>query len=221
MPTRPIPPSNGNFDLARAIRGVRNGDRREFAALAERYYPRVREIVQRQLRLDFRRKHAWMQAAFSTGDVVQNVFLRVLDNLKDVRSTEEEAFLGYLAAAVKHNLLDALRHHRAERRDVRRDKKSESAELEAMAKAAPDRSPSVDAALREYVGALETVLESLSEKQRAIWEMRTRGACSWADIAAAHGYSSADVARQAFNDIRARIAVGLRRRGVTATRVGL
>lgn len=219
MPTRSPAPAD-DFDLPAAIAAVRAGDRTALGELAERYYPRVRGMVQKSLRLDFRRNHSWIQSAFSTGDVVQGVFLRVLASLKDVRCTEEGAFLGYLARTVEHHLLDALRHHQAGRRDARRDKKSDSAELEALAKAAPDRTPSYDAALREHSDAVGSVLESLSGRQRAVWTLRLEEGLPFAEVAERLGYASADVARQAFNDVKANVLVGLRRRGITATRIG-
>ena len=190
---RPSRPAE-DFDLPGTLRAVRAGDEALLAKLANRYYPRVKSLVHRRLRHDFRRNHSWIQSAFSTGDVVQNVFLRVLASLDNVRCTEESAFLNYLAAMVENHLLDALRHHQADRRDARRDKNSDSAMLEALAKAAPGLSPSHDASMREQVDALRSILQSLTGKQQEVWKLRVQRHRSFAEIADQLGYASADVA---------------------------
>lgn len=186
--------------------------------IAERYYARVRGLVQNRLRLDFRRSHGWMSSAFSTGDVVQGVFLRVLGSVKNVQSTTEEAFIGYLATAVENQILDTMRHHQAGIRDARLAKKSESAELEALSKAAPDATPSHDAAQREQFDALRSVVRTLTTKQRRVWELRSLDHLPFAEIAEELGYASADVARQAYNETKARVLVAMRRRGFGRTR---
>ncbi|MCA8976936.1 MAG: sigma-70 family RNA polymerase sigma factor [Planctomycetes bacterium] len=219
MSTCPTKPED-RYDLAGALAAVRGGDTVKLAEIAERYYPRVRRMVQRSLRNDFRRSHSWIQLNFSTGDVVQNVFLRVLPTLSGVRCTEEPAFLRFLATAVENHLLDTLRHHQAGRRDARRDAKSESAILEAMTKPAPDNTPSYDASFHEHERALRAVVRALSDRERLVWRLRAQDELAWAEVAEQMNYASADVARQAFNDTKAKILIALRRRGFAATRTG-
>ena len=72
--------------------------------------------------------------------------------------------------------------------------------------------------MREQVDALRSILQSLTGKQQEVWKLRVQRHRSFAEIADQLGYASADVARQSFNDVKASVLVGLRRRGFTATR---
>lgn len=206
----------GDFDLASAIAAIRAGDRSKLAEVMERYYPRVRLMVQSRLRMDFRRSNDWMLSAFSTSDVVQSVFLRVLSGAAELRASDEASLLAYLATVVHNQLLDVLRHHQADKRDARRDKKTESAVLEALSKPAPLETPPQHIAAREHIETLRSVLESQPKKQQLLWEMRAEDQLAFAEIAQRLGYASADAARMAFHDLRAKLLVALRQRGFTA-----
>ena len=201
------------LDLAAELQKVRDGDRDMLAAMVQRYYPRLRRMVHRRLELDFRRSNNWMSSAFSTSDIVQNVFLRVLSTMCEMRATDEASLLSYLAAVVHNHLLDALRYHRADKRDARRDAKSSSAVLEAIHKPDPDPQPSVAAARHEHEIALREVLSTVSNKQRELWELRAEDHRPFAEIAKRLGYASDAAARMAFHDLKARLLVSLKRRG--------
>jgi hypothetical protein len=46
-----------------------------------RCYPKVRAIVHNQLEHDFRKHHRWILPLFSTGDIVQEVFVGVVNGI--------------------------------------------------------------------------------------------------------------------------------------------
>ncbi|MEM6675277.1 MAG: hypothetical protein AAF726_20685, partial [Planctomycetota bacterium] len=63
------------------LRAARGGDADALDRLFRRYYPRVEELVHVGLVRDLRRGRPWLLARFSTGDIVQDVFRRLLQDL--------------------------------------------------------------------------------------------------------------------------------------------
>ena len=172
-------------------------------ALVERYQPRLRSMVHRELEQDFRRSHRWMLPVFSTRDVVQDVFVGLMHSLdaEEAEFPNEAAFLAYLATMVRHRLLDAVRFHEAKRRDARRratpdtdDESGESGPIER-----PDESgvvPDVAAQLAEHAALLREVLDALPERHRVLVQMRVVDGATFGEIATALGYASQETARQ-------------------------
>lgn len=185
-----------------------------------RVYPPVRELVHGQLQHDFRKHHRWILPLFSTGDIVQEVFLGVLDQggLDGFRGANEAELIQYLGAVVRHRLVDAMRYHEASRRDARRRAESGDDERTAAVAAAPaaDPTPSLAAELGEQLAAYRAVLDRMPDKARQILTLRLEGEESFAHIAELCGLPTADAARQAFRSAKARLLVRLQARGVHA-----
>ncbi len=208
-------PSSTNplTDLARR---AAQGDAGARAALLEAAYPRVRAMVHRELELDFRRNHRWILPLFSTGDIVHNVFEGVLASLDSCASEDDAALLRFLAALVKHRLIDAVRHHEAERRDPRRAQGLETAGGGLVAAVGDDPTPSMHAALGEQVRIFQEVLDSFPARERALLEMRLVEDKPWDEVATALGWPSGNAALKAFRGAKARLLIRLRARGIEA-----
>jgi RNA polymerase sigma factor (sigma-70 family) len=210
------------FDLPRNLAAVKAGDQEARAVLFDRFYGPVREIVHRQLQHDFRKNHRWILPLFSTGDIVQEVFLGVvhhqLDGFVGTDGTDEEAFVQYLTAIVKHRLVDAMRYHEASRRDVRRrveQPTQDTTRAGAMGDAAAgDVTPSIAASIGEQLGVYNEVMDEMPQKQRRLLELRMEKEESFATIADVLGIASADAARQSFRLAKAKLLVRLRARGM-------
>lgn len=207
------------FDLPRALTLIQTGDQEVIAALVERYYPRVQRMVHRQLDTDFRRKHRWIMGAFSTGDITHEVFLHVLKGLRDVRCRDEAAFVSFLSTLVQRRLIDALRHHEAGPRDVRRATKS-ATEGTTVELPTRDPAPSHEATLREQHQILRRILTGFPRKHQLLLRLRLEERLGYADVARELGYASADAARKTFYKIHARLLVRLRAAGVAWTSHG-
>ena len=191
------------------------GDLAARDALCTRFYPRVRDMVHRQLHQDFRRHHRWILPLFSTGDIVQEVFLGVVNQpLDGFQGDSEEAFVQYLGAVCRHRLLDALRYHEAARRDVRRRHESVNRPTAGFTPVADDPTPSLAASLEEQVDAYEEVLQGLSASQRQVLRLRLEDEEPFARIAEIMGNASDDAARQAFRAAKSLLLVRLRARGL-------
>jgi RNA polymerase sigma factor (sigma-70 family) len=201
------------MDWKQKLAVAAGGDRAAREALAAEFYPRVRELVHKELQHDFRKHHRWIVPLFSTGDVVHEVFLGVLQGLEEFEGDDEQAFARYLGTLVHHRLIDAVRHHEAARRDARTDQDLETGQLDVAARAA-DPSPSLAASLNEQIGAYRQALAEFPERERLLLDLRLAGEETWAEIARRLGYPSEDAARKAFGATQARLLVKLRARGV-------
>lgn len=206
-----------SMDLERLQADACAGDPEARAELIRRFYPQVQQMVHRELDRDYRRQHRWILPLFSTGDIVQEVFTGVIQSLDSFVAEDEESFVRYLTTLVKHRLVDALRHHEAGRRDVRREVRADSpADTQAPGIALPgdDPTPSLAASLGEQLEAFRGVLDSFPERERALLELRLVEQESWAEVAQKLGFPTADAARKSFNQVQARMLVRLRARGV-------
>ncbi len=180
------------------------------AALIERLYPKVAHLVHDELARDFRRGHEWILPLFSTGDIVHDVLAKLCrDGLSALHDRSEGEAVRYLAKAVHHRLLDALRHHGADRRDARRHAGFEDADA---AHGGPSAETMAD--LHEQTRVVQDVLAALPTRQRNLLEGRLLEGASFPDLAERLGYASHDVARKLFHEAHARLLLTLRARGV-------
>lgn len=67
------------MNLVRTLELARAGDQDARNQILERFYPKVRELVHKKLEHDFRKNHRWILPLFSTGDIVQEVFVGVVN----------------------------------------------------------------------------------------------------------------------------------------------
>lgn len=208
------------MDLQRTLADAAAGDAAALHALTEALYPRVRELVHRELQHDFRRRHRWILPLFSTRDVVHDVFAAVLRGLGSARFDGEPALLRYLASAVQHRILDALRHHEAGRRDARRKADEPEGGLDALARSAGAPSPATEASLREQIALYRAALGELPERERLLLDLRLADETPFGELAGRLAYPSADAARKAFHVAQARLLVKLRALGLTAPEAG-
>ncbi len=203
-----------HMDLARILVAVQDGDQSAREELFQRFYPRVRNIVHQQLQHDFRKNHRWILPLFSTGDIVQEVFVGVLDQVDGFGGGSEDAFIQYLSAVAKNRLLDALRYHEAARRDVRRQAAQSPLESTAFAPSGEDPTPSLAASLGEQLSVFRDVMDEFPDKQRRLLQLRLEGEEPFNRIAEILEIPTADAARQAFRAAKARLLVRLQARGL-------
>ncbi len=190
------------------------GDANARDAVVRRFEPRVRDLVHRELHDDFRKRHRWMLALFSTRDVVQDVLVAVVSALETGDFPSEDAFTAYLATMVKNRLLDAVRHHEADKRDARRLVRDAEGEVAAAQPDARAKPPAFAAQLAEQAALLHEILDAFEPRRRTLLTMRLVDETTYPEIAHQLGYASAETARQAFVEAQALLLVKLRARGV-------
>ncbi|MEM7201318.1 MAG: sigma-70 family RNA polymerase sigma factor [Planctomycetota bacterium] len=192
--------------LARAPHDLAARDR-----LVARFYPTVQQMVHRRLDAERRKGKLGLAALFSTGDLVHDVFMRVLHGV-EVFEGDEQDFERYLAKAVTHRLLDAIRYHEAARRDGRRAAPDDTS----VEPASDETSPTEAATIKEEAEIVTEAMGALTVKDRRLLELRLRQRTTYRQIAEELGLPSEDAARKAICLAEARLLLALRARGVDA-----
>ncbi|MCA8952789.1 MAG: sigma-70 family RNA polymerase sigma factor [Planctomycetes bacterium] len=188
------------------MQAAQSGDRGALDQLCAACYPEVQVQVHNALRRDYRGRRPWLSTLFSTGDVVHDVFLGVVRDLDRFRGSSRLEFVGYLAKLTRNRLIDVIRFHEAGCRDERRVQ--HSADLSAEPNGPP---PEVIAMTAEEAARVNRVLDSFSERDRALLRGRLEDGDTFEQLARSLGYASADSARKMFHTLQARLLLRLRR----------
>ncbi len=189
-------------DFTQLIAASRDGQQAATNELFDRYYNLVRRCVHKGLDKELRPSRPWLGAMFSTGDVVQEVFLSVLRDLDTFAGDSEQQFISFLATVTKSRLVDAIRFHEAFRRDPRRVHRG--AEPDQIGSSKSD--PLEDAVSGEEVARFCSALSGLREREQLLLRRRLEDNEQFNDLADALGYPTGDAARKAFHVAQARLA---------------
>ncbi|MCA8958625.1 MAG: sigma-70 family RNA polymerase sigma factor [Planctomycetes bacterium] len=190
------------------------GDRDAQDEIIREFVPLVRSRVHALLERDFRRTHGWMLAAFSTGDVLQEVFVDVIRHLDRIEFRSVDKVVGYLATVALHKILGLVAHHTADRR--RAGARAEPEQGIDGLQTERELDPALAAGLLEEMTIFREVFRTLGDRQQILIERRLIDQAAFEQIADELGYASATSARMAYYDARARLALKLRGRGVGA-----
>lgn len=182
---------------------ARRMDRAAQHELCARFYPRVQRQVHRALSRDIRTGRPWLNARFSTADIVQDTFQGVIRDLDGFEGDSEAAFSAYLTMVVRNRILDAVRFHQADRRDGRLGRAELRDDIGSSDAADPGEVAAQGDTERAYLEALAT----LPEREQLLVRARFEGAATFEELAGALGYSSVTTARRAFARARSRIAL--------------
>jgi RNA polymerase sigma factor (sigma-70 family) len=193
------------------LRAAAEDDADARARLLSEIYPDVRDLVHRNLDRDFRRRHPWMLQMFSTGDIVQEVFLAVVKSRPETGAEDERQLRAWLAGQVQNRIIDRVRFHLAQRRSARQEEPLAS---RADAVAGRDQTPSLLATLDERARLVRQALAALDAQQRELWRLRVEEEREFAEIARQLGLDSDEAARSAFRRLQAKLALQLHRLGV-------
>ena len=103
-------------------------------------------------------------------DLVQQTFMEAHENIEELSKLEEAPLLGWLHSALKHNLLDAIRHQRTAKKDIAKNVRACNLEdsffrLEHLL-VANDTSPSQVLQRKEDISRMLAALQSLPANQR-------------------------------------------------------
>ncbi len=194
-------------DLPDLLEAARNGSEEALQEACTVLYPRVRGLVHRSLGAELRAR-PWLEALFSTSDLVQEVFIRVLRDLEQVRVEGDGALTAYLAMLTRNRIIDTIRFHEAARRDSRRVGRN-SGRIEAHPDAGDD--PAGQAMTLDEVRNIHAALASFSERDRALLRDRIEHGTPFQELSSTLGYASADSARKAFHAAQAKLLARLGR----------
>lgn len=206
------PMSTTSSDFPPILAAARSGDQVALDALCSMHYPTVERIAHRELRAEMGANAGNLVALFSTGDVVQDVFRKVLASLEGFVGTTEGEFVNYIAAAVRTRLLDLVRFHHA----VRRDRRRTTHQDEALAQRPDPNHPFRKLCAEEQVRIYFSILDDFDGRERALLVRRLDGDATFESLAEELDFPSKEAARKSFNRLHARLLIRLQRSGVTA-----
>ncbi|MFT7536729.1 MAG: RNA polymerase sigma factor (sigma-70 family) [Hyphomicrobiaceae bacterium] len=195
---------NAEPNFTETLGMARQGNQAALDRLFAQFYQLVQKRVHHQLATDFRQGRQWMASMLSTADVVQEVFLQVLQSMKGFQGGSEAEFTAYLTALTRNRILDSVRFHTALRRDRRR------VSLDVTEPSDPRPQGIEPLITRDELARYTKVLASFDERDRLLLRSRLEGGeqpPSFAELAEELGFPSTGATRQAYFRARARLVL--------------
>lgn len=197
MSVFPRPDSSGDSSgdsfgaFAALLQLAKQGDAAAAEQVLGRYRPYLRVVCSLRLpSLCLRREDA--------SDIVQHTLVDAARGMGDLRGATEPEFEAWIAKLLERNILQSLRRHTADKRDVRREtidwRLTDSAELIWHSLAADQSAPEESIFRGEAALQLAAALERLPDDQRTAVEMRYLGQHSLKAIADSMSKSTGAVA---------------------------
>lgn len=186
----------------------RAGDRAALQALLQRYYPRVACIVRVRM-------GAALRERTSEEDVVQEVFLRIVESIDSYERREDAEWIDWVARLVQNVLSNEARHHGAKKRVAAREvsmQASASGSGGSGFDVAGGSSVAGRAAQRELQELLEQCIGELAEDQREVVLLREYAGHDWRAVADKMGRVSAEACQELHRRARRELERRLARR---------
>jgi RNA polymerase sigma-70 factor (ECF subfamily) len=193
------------------IRKAQGGERTALGALFARYYPRVHRIVRARMGVVF-------MSLEDPEDIVQDTFIVAIEKFDGFEIRENAALINWLARLAEHQIQNAVKRHRALKRDHRREVvltwiHDNITTGKLAIEPAISQAGVVDAAMQsEEEGILEECLHALPEQQREVILLRMFAGGSWEWIANELERPTPAAARELFNRARLALAQAMRHR---------
>jgi len=183
------------------VRAAQKGDHHAMEELFRRYLPRVQQIV--AMRLGYRLKD------FATyEDLVQDVMVRVFENLEMFTEISEGTFRNWVAACVVNSVKSYFRDRNAKKRGAGRLRNFgsyQSEDLSSILFPAKDPTPSKIVLGKELLERIESALLELTEQQREAIILRRFCELSYAELAKTLDLKTETNARQTFHRAMTRL----------------
>lgn len=193
------------------IRKAQGGERTALGVLFARYYPRVHRIVRARMGAVF-------MSLEDPEDIVQDTFIVAIEKFDDFEIRENAALINWLARLAEHQIQNAVKHHRAMKRDHRREVvltwiHDNITTGELALEPAVSQAGVVDTVMQsEEAEILEECLHALPEQQREVILLRMFAGGSWEWIATELGRPTPAAARELFSRARLALAQAMRHR---------
>lgn len=193
---RPMPSSSSKSTSLELLTQVQDGDRQALDELCRRYLPHLEEWASGRLPINYR-------DLSDTGDIVQEVMIRVMSSLDGFEPRSEAALLWYLRRAIKNRITDEIR--RGNRRPFDRVEDIERV-------GGVDSTTPLDHLLgSDFAERYERAMGRLENSDQQILRARQKFDTDYDAIAARTNRPSAQAARMAVSRAQARLATELAR----------
>jgi len=215
----PSPDSSNDTDLTKSIELVQRaqgGDPVALDRLFERYYERVRRIVRLRMGRELRR-------SVDSGDILQETFQVAVRSFDSFQVRDEASLINWLSKLAERQVLSAAAHHRARKRDKRREvlisdvgsrDASKAGSSMPMDLAASTTGPLEHLSAAEQTEIVEDCIRGLEEEQRELIILRDYAGASWDTVARETGRPSEAAARMAHSRAVIELAKRIRARGL-------
>ena len=173
------------------IQRHREGDAQALQQLVERYYPRVRRIVGVRVRTH-------LLALTTIEDIVQDVFVRVIEGLESYELRDDARWIDWVARVAEREIYGQTRHHDTQKRSGRLVDLVRNAAGSAASRSLPADTTGVDskAESRELEDLVDQCLSSLPEAHREVVLLRDYAGDSWRSIAEKMGRPSPEACQE-------------------------
>jgi len=161
-------------------------------ALLKKYRPYLRIVAQKAMRQMFQQK-------FDASDAVQQTCLEAFDAIASFRGKTEDEFNAWLNTILQRNIINLMRSHTAQKRDVRRELpmqfRDSDVSLQWHMPTDTESGPESCMIRGEAALALAEAISNLTDGQRTAVQMRFLEGCKLAEIAAYMEITPPSVAR--------------------------
>lgn len=188
-------------DTLTLVRAFQSGDSHAQQALFQHYLPKVYAIARAKLGPKLREK-------LQSGDIVQEVFTRILKGLDSFEPRSEASFSHWVSRLVANEIADQRDFFSAKKRAQAQESHLDS-DTEYFEPVDPGPSPHAWCELRQEHLVLEKCLDRLSQKNRDIILMRDIAQMSFEEIGG-ETHISSDGARMAYGRAKAKLAEAVR-----------
>jgi RNA polymerase sigma-70 factor (subfamily 1) len=206
------------MDLTKSIELVQraqDGDAVALDRLFERYYERVRRIVRLRMGRELRR-------SVDSGDILQETFHVAVRAFDSFQVRDEASLINWLSKLAERQVLTAAAHHRAHKRDKRREvliseagsRDASRADSMPMDLAASTTGPLEHMSAAEQTEIVEECIRGLDEEQRELIILRDYAGAAWDSVARETGRPSEAAARMAHSRAVIELAKRIRARGL-------
>lgn len=160
---------------------IRSGDRSELQRLMALYRPRLRAAAEQLI------PHP-LRVRLDASDLVQDALLQGTAQIEQFQGTTDTEFAAWLKRILQRLIVDRIRHHTSDKRDIRRELPSPDG-----VDRSDSETPSRVASRKEDLSRIRRALIRLPPDQQQAIELRTQGA-SFEELGVQTG-RSADAAR--------------------------
>jgi RNA polymerase sigma-70 factor, ECF subfamily len=188
------------------LRRAKAGSEEALNRLLQRYYDRVRRIV--NLRLGSK-----LRKCVETSDILQETFIAAVESFDRFELRDEASFINWLAKIAERKVLAAADHWSAERRNPDREVSLQGDEASegAIQPVASGPLPQEQLAARERTAVVEACIAMLPETYRELIILRTYAGASWEVVAAQTDRPSAAAARMMYAKAMVELGKAVRR----------
>jgi RNA polymerase sigma factor (sigma-70 family) len=170
-----------------SIRKAAAGDHDSAARLARHYEGSLRGIIRPRLGAELRSR-------VDSDDIFQSAIMAAINSLSGLEYHGERAMVGWLTVIADRKIRSAARHHRAHRRDFRRELPLD----DARGVEGGGTSPTKGAARGELVEGIHRAVGKLPEPYRAVVRLHSFEGLGFSEVARIVGLRDKSAARRAF-----------------------